>query len=117
MPFSPARLQRSGSKATLGSFLEPSLSDTHSPDAAPNPTLVNNNTVDALVATVLFVGGVVVIIEARRLGAGWTTDGPGAGYFPFYIGLALLAAAVALLISGAGRLSVDATLAARATAR
>jgi len=35
----------------------------------------------------------------------------------YEFGLALLAAAVALLISGAGRLSVDATLATRATAR
>jgi putative oxidoreductase len=35
----------------------------------------------------------------------------------YEFGLALLAASVALLISGAGRLSVDATLAARATAR
>jgi hypothetical protein len=30
-----------------------------------------------------------------KLGAGWTSDGPGAGYFPFYIG-------VILCISGAG---------------
>jgi len=72
------------------------MSDTHSPDAAPNPTLVNNNTVDAAVATVLFVGGVVVIIEARRLGAGWTTDGPGAGYFPFYIGLLICIASLGI---------------------
>ena len=33
--------------------------------------------------------GIVVMFEARRLGAGWTSDGPGAGYFPFYIGLIL----------------------------
>jgi Tripartite tricarboxylate transporter TctB family len=33
--------------------------------------------------------GAVVIFEARRLGAGWESDGPGAGYFPFYIGLLL----------------------------
>ena len=72
------------------------MSDTHSPNAAPNPTLVNNNTVDAAVATVLFVGGVVVIIEARRLGAGWTTDGPGAGYFPFYIGLLICIASLGI---------------------
>jgi putative oxidoreductase len=35
----------------------------------------------------------------------------------YEFGLALLAASVSLLISGAGRLSVDAALAARATAR
>lgn len=42
---------------------------------------------DAIVAAILFAVGAVVIVEARRLGAGWTDDGPGSGYFPFYIGL------------------------------
>jgi hypothetical protein len=53
------------------------------------PALAKNATVDAIVATVLFVLGAVVVVEARRLGAGWTSDGPGSGYFPFYIGLIL----------------------------
>ena len=51
--------------------------------------LATNATVDAVVAVVLFVLGLVVVFEARRLGAGWSSDGPGAGYFPFYIGLLL----------------------------
>lgn len=55
----------------------------------PSPTLANNNTVDAVVAALLFVVGAVVVVEARRLGAQWTSDGPGPGYFPFYIGLIL----------------------------
>ena len=63
-------------------------------DTTPSPTLVNNNTVDSVVAVVLFAVGVVVIVEARRLGAGWTTDGPGAGYFPFYIGLLICIASL-----------------------
>ncbi|MCK7500079.1 MAG: hypothetical protein MZW92_64435 [Comamonadaceae bacterium] len=29
----------------------------------------------------------VVIVDSRRIGAGWADDGPQAGYFPFYIGL------------------------------
>jgi len=52
-------------------------------------------TVEALVALVLLIIGVVVIVESRRLGAGWTSDGPGSGYFPFYIG-------VIIAVSGAG---------------
>ena len=64
------------------------------PEATPSPTLLNNNTVDSAVAVVLFAVGVVVIVEARRLGAGWTTDGPGAGYFPFYIGLLICIASL-----------------------
>ena len=53
------------------------------------------NKVEALVALILLIIGVVVIVESRRLGAGWTSDGPGSGYFPFYIGLIIA-------ISGAG---------------
>lgn len=63
------------------------MSDKHSPDSAESPAVVNNNVVDAIVAVGMFIIGAVVIYEARRLGAEWTTDGPGAGYFPFYIGL------------------------------
>ena len=36
-----------------------------------------------VVALVCSVVGIVVIVDSRRLGAGWTSDGPGAGYFPF----------------------------------
>ena len=34
----------------------------------------------------------------QRLGAGWTSDGPGAGYFPFYIGLILCVCGVGILV-------------------
>ena len=35
----------------------------------------------------LVKGSIVVLVASYRLGAGWTSDGPGSGYFPFYIGL------------------------------
>lgn len=53
--------------------------------------------VEAAVAGLVVLLGVVVITGSWKLGSGWTTDGPGAGYFPFYIGLILC-------ISGAGTL-------------
>ena len=56
----------------------------------PTRTGVATNMVDAVVALVLLIIGIVVIVESRRLGAGWTSDGPGAGYFPFYIGLIIV---------------------------
>ena len=34
---------------------------------------------------------------SARLGAGWTSDGPGSGYFPFYIGLILCIASAGIL--------------------
>ena len=65
--------------------------------AAPQRVLARNCTVDAVVAAVLFIVGVVVVVQARALGAEWTSDGPGSGYFPFYIGLILCIASAGIL--------------------
>lgn len=51
--------------------------------------------VEAVVAFIVLMIGAVVVYGSRELGSGWTSDGPGAGYFPFYIG-------IILCISGAG---------------
>ena len=56
---------------------------------------VATNIVDAVVAVLVLIMGGVVIYGSRKLGSEWGDDGPGAGYFPFYIG-------VILVISGAG---------------
>ena len=66
------------------------------PQAQARP-LVRNNRVDAMVAAVLTMVGLVVVVEARRLGAGRTSDGPGPGYFPFYIGAILAIGGVGIL--------------------
>lgn len=42
---------------------------------------------EAIVAVAFFVFGAGVVLESRRLGSAWASDGPQAGYFPFYIGL------------------------------
>jgi ABC-type polysaccharide/polyol phosphate export permease len=44
-------------------------------------------TMEMVVALALFVFGLVVIYDSLRLGAKWGSDGPEAGYFPFYIGV------------------------------
>ncbi len=75
------------------------MTDSHTTDDVAehdSPPVANNNTVDAFVAAVLFMIGAVVVVEARRLGSSWGTDGPGAGYFPFYIGLILCISAVGI---------------------
>jgi hypothetical protein len=53
--------------------------------------------VEAGVAALLLGGGAVVAFESWRLGARWTDDGPGAGYFPFYIALVICAASASIL--------------------
>jgi hypothetical protein len=60
--------------------------------------VARTSTVDAVVAAILVLIGIVVIIEARRLGADWGSDGPGAGYFPFYIGLILAICGAAIFV-------------------
>ena len=69
-----------------------------SSDSAPGAPLARNATVDAVVAVCIAALGGVVVFEARRLGAEWTSDGPGAGYFPFYIGLILVICGIGVLL-------------------
>jgi len=44
-------------------------------------------TVEIAVAVLLFVVGAIVVYDSYRIGSKWGSDGPQAGYFPFYIGL------------------------------
>jgi hypothetical protein len=48
---------------------------------------VGTRGVELAVALTLFALGALVAYKSWQLGAGWQDDGPGAGYFPFYIGL------------------------------
>ena len=50
--------------------------------------------VDVAVAIAFVAIGAVVMWDSRRIGAGWASDGPQAGYFPFYIGLVMTAASL-----------------------
>jgi hypothetical protein len=77
--------------------------DIDAPEEQPGAPVARNSTLDAIVAACLMVVALVVIVEARRLGAGWTTDGPGAGYFPFYVGLVLLGSGAAIFVGALRR--------------
>lgn len=61
--------------------------------------------VEAVTAFILLVVGIVVVYTAIALGNSWTPEGPGAGYFPFYVGLMItLSGAVTLFQSLFGSL-------------
>ncbi len=47
---------------------------------------------ELLVALFLMALAALVITDSMRVGTGWGEDGPRSGYFPFYIGTALLGA-------------------------
>lgn len=51
------------------------------------------------VAAFLMLLAVLVIVDSLRVGTGWADDGPRSGYFPFYIGLLLLAASGTVFVS------------------
>jgi hypothetical protein len=87
---------------------ETTMAQQHpSPGAEAGTPLARNSTLDMVVAAFLAVIGAIVVVEARRLGAEWTTDGPGAGYFPFYIGLILLICGAAVFVQALGARKSD----------
>jgi hypothetical protein len=59
---------------------------------------VSTHFVDAAVALVVVLLGALVLQGSWKLGSGWTSDGPGSGYFPFYIGIILCIAGVGIFL-------------------
>ena len=51
------------------------------------------------VALGLVLLALLVIVDSLRVGIGWADDGPRSGYFPFFIGLILLAAGGFIAVS------------------
>jgi hypothetical protein len=49
---------------------------------------------EIIVAAFFFAVGAIVVFDSRRLGAAWGSDGPEAGYFPFYIGAIIVVASI-----------------------
>lgn len=54
---------------------------------------------EILTAAGFLAFGAIVIWDSRRLGSQWGSDGPQAGYFPFYIGVIICIASVANLVA------------------
>jgi putative tricarboxylic transport membrane protein len=54
---------------------------------------------EVVTAVGFLIFGSVVVWDSRRLGSQWASDGPQAGYFPFYIGVIIIVASVANLIA------------------
>lgn len=64
-------------------------------------------TVELVVAIIIFLLGALVDYDSYRLGAGWASDGPQAGYFPFYIGLLICISSAVVGVQAALRLKRD----------
>ena len=66
---------------------------------APEVSAASTRTLE--IATVIFflLLGMVVMYDSLRIGAGWGSDGPQSGYFPFYIALLMTIATLANLVN------------------
>jgi hypothetical protein len=62
---------------------------------AGNKPVASMRTAELVMAGCFLAFGLLVMWDTRRLGASWGDDGPQAGYFPFYIGLFIVASSVA----------------------
>ena len=61
--------------------------------ASPQGGGLTYSNMDAIAAVAIFLIGVIMMVDNYRVGAGWATDGPQSGYFPFRIGAILCIAA------------------------
>jgi MFS family permease len=59
---------------------------------------ISTRTAEIVVAAAIFLLGAVVVYDSVRLGWRWGTDGPEAGYFPFYIGVIVCLCATMILL-------------------
>jgi hypothetical protein len=75
------------------------MEPNHQADAV-HRTGVPTYIVESVVALLVVLLGVTVIVGSWKLGSGWTSDGPGAGYFPFYIGCILCISGAGILVQG-----------------
>jgi hypothetical protein len=58
---------------------------------------ISTRTMEIVVALVLLAIGSLVVYDSHRLGSSWGSDGPEAGYFPFYIGLIICVSSAVIL--------------------
>ncbi len=68
-----------------------------SPDPVPSRGVPSMATMELIVAAIFLCIGVVICYDSSRLGYGWSSDGPKAGYFPFRLGLILIVCASVII--------------------
>jgi hypothetical protein len=67
-------------------------------DRTSGPAAISRTSMEIVTSLVIAGVGIVALWDSRRLGAGWGTDGPQAGYFPFFIALILVLASLGNLV-------------------
>ena len=60
-------------------------------------SVISVRAMDIITAIVFLAIGLTVMVGSLKLGASWGSDGPEAGYFPFYISLIMMLSSVVTL--------------------
>ncbi len=66
----------------------------------PPDSGISQRSAELVVAFLTLAFGLTVAIASYKLGARWGSDGPQAGYFPFYIGLFICVGSIANFVAG-----------------
>jgi hypothetical protein len=67
-------------------------------EVSSNEHTVSSRTMEIVVSAIFVVLAAVIMYDNWRIGARWASDGPQAGYFPFYIGLIMFGVSAANLV-------------------
>lgn len=62
---------------------------------------VSMRVIEMATALAIMALGALVMYDSHRIGASWASDGPQAGYFPFYVGVLMFAASAVVLVQAA----------------
>ena len=69
---------------------------SHSSDG--NENTVSSRVMELVVAAAFMAVALLVVSDSWRVGARWGSDGPEAGYFPFYVGVIMFVASAATFL-------------------
>ena len=64
----------------------------------PRSAWLTYQAAEVIVAVIIFLVGVVMMMDSHRVGLGWAVDGPKAGYFPFRTGAILSISSVVVFL-------------------
>src|SRR5512135_2942172 len=64
----------------------------------PRSVLLTYQAAEMIVAIVIFLIGVVMMMDSLRIGMGWAPEGPQAGYFPFRTGAIISISSVVIFL-------------------
>jgi len=64
----------------------------------PRSAWLTYQAAEKIVAVTIFLVGVIMMMEGHRIGIGWASDGPQAGYFPFRTGAIISISSVVVFL-------------------